>query len=80
MKARVSPFLLAAAAGALFSAGAVRAEEGAPSYTMEDVTACSGDAMRFCRHHMPSIKAIEDCMRANYASLQPKCQARFKGR
>ena len=51
--------------------------QGSPSYTIEDVTACSADAMRLCRSKMPDIDAIEDCMKANYQSLRPKCKARF---
>ena len=85
MPARHSPILVPAALlAAAFVGGAfvgvARADDEAPSYSMEDVTACSADAMRLCRHNMPSVKAIEDCMRANYDSLRPKCQARFKNR
>ena len=48
-----------------------------PSYTMEDVTACSQDAMKLCRDKLPDLDAIETCMKANYASLRPACKARF---
>ena len=86
MHASHSPILAAltapllAAAVLVGAAGVARADDDAPSYSMEDVTACSADAMRLCRHNMPSVKAIEDCMRANFNSLRPKCQARFKNR
>ena len=48
-----------------------------PHYSIEDVTACSADAMRLCRDKMPDIDKIEDCMKANYKNLRPKCQARM---
>ena len=48
-----------------------------PAYSMADVTACSHDAMHFCRDHMPDLDAIESCMRANYDRLRPACRARF---
>ena len=48
-----------------------------PSYTMEDVTACSQDAMKLCRDKLPDLDAIETCMKANYAALRPACKARF---
>lgn len=48
-----------------------------PGYTIEDVTACSADAMRLCRDKMPDIDKIEACMKANYENLRPKCKARF---
>ena len=51
--------------------------QDSPSYSIEDVTACSADAMRLCRDKMPDIEKIEDCMKANYESLRPKCKARF---
>ena len=47
---------------------------------MEDVTACSADAMKLCRDKMPDIEKIETCMKANYESLRPKCKARFRDR
>ena len=72
--------IFAAVVIAVACANVARAEDDAPSYSMEDVTACSADAMRLCRKNMPSIKAIEDCMRENYESLRPKCKARFKNR
>ena len=58
-----------------FGIGSARAAE--PSYTMEDVTACSQDAMKLCRDKLPDLDAIESCMKANYASLRPACKARF---
>ena len=49
----------------------------APSYTIEDVTACSQDAMKLCKDKIPDLDAIQICMKANYASLRPACKARF---
>ena len=49
----------------------------APSYSMEDVTACSSDAMRLCKDKLPDLDAIEACMQANYVNLHPACRARF---
>ena len=54
-----------------------RIATAAPSYSMEDVTACSGDAMRLCKDKLPDLDAIETCMQANYVNLHPACRARF---
>lgn len=54
-----------------------RADEGGPSYTIEDVTACSKDAMRICRDVLTDLDAVETCMKAHYEELNPRCQARF---
>ena len=56
---------------------AVPAFAAEPSYTMEDVTACSQDAMKLCREKLPDLDKIEACMKANYESLRPACKARF---
>ena len=48
-----------------------------PSYTIDDVTACSQDAMRICRDKLPDLNAIENCMKANYERLRPACKTRF---
>jgi hypothetical protein len=48
-----------------------------PSYTIDDVTACSQDAMRLCRDKLPDLDAIEGCMKANYERLHPACRSRF---
>ena len=48
-----------------------------PTYTIEDVTACSQDAMRLCRDKLPDLDAIESCMKANYDRLKPACRARL---
>ena len=48
-----------------------------PAYTIEDVTACSQDAMKLCRDRLPDLDAIETCMKANYDRLRPACRARF---
>ena len=61
-----------------FAAGVTMASaEQQPSYTIEDVTACSQDAMRICRDKLPDLDAIESCMKANYDRLRPACKARF---
>lgn len=67
--------VLLAAAGCLAGSCAARAEP--PSYTIEDVTACSKDALRLCKDKLADLDAIEACMKAKYAELSPKCQARF---
>ena len=57
--------------------GACQAMAQQPSYTIDDVTACSQDAMRICRDKLPNLDAIETCMKANYDRLRPACRARF---
>ena len=57
--------------------GVAKAEDSSLNYTMEDVTACSPDAMRLCKDKLPDLDAIEACMKAHYASLRPACKARF---
>ena len=75
MKFRATPIAAVALALAMPLGGAIA--QDSPSYTIEDVTACSADAMRLCRDKMPDIEQIESCMKANYESLRPKCRARF---
>ena len=58
-------------------AGASQALAQQPSYTIDDVTACSHDAMRICRDKIPDLEAIQTCMKANYDKLRPACKARF---
>ena len=58
-------------------AGAALAQTEKPSYSIEDVTACSPDAMRLCRDKIPDLDAIQDCMKAHYEKLRPACKARF---
>ena len=48
-----------------------------PKYDIEDVTACSPDAMRLCKDKLPDLDAIQDCMKTNYNRLRPACKARF---
>ncbi len=57
---------------------AALAEGKAPAYSIEDVTACSPDAMRLCRDKLPDLDAIEGCMKAHFANLRPACKARFE--
>ena len=77
MSVIASPIVLLALGSCVFFAGVVRADDDTPSYTIEDVTACSADAMRLCRDKMPNVEAIEQCMKSNYDSLRPKCKARM---
>ena len=65
------------AIGCSMSGGAAGAEK-APAYSIEDVTACSPDAMRLCRDKLPDLDAIESCMKSNYERLRPACKARFE--
>lgn len=53
------------------------ASAGKPAYDIEDVTACSPDAMRLCKDKLPDLDAIQLCMKANYEHLRPACKARF---
>ena len=76
MPAKLSPFL-AALALALVAAGTARAATDTSNYTIEDVTACSPDAMRLCKDKLPDLDAIEGCMKEHYAQLRPACKARF---
>jgi hypothetical protein len=77
MTFRASPIAASAVALALALPCGVALAQDSPSYTIEDVTACSADAMRLCRDKMPDIDRIEACMKANYENLRPKCKARF---
>lgn len=56
------------------TAGACAAK---PAYDIEDVTACSPDAMRLCKDKLPDLDAIQTCMKENYSRLRPACKARF---
>lgn len=60
------------------TAGHALAQDDAPSYSIEDVKACSKDAIRLCKSKIASIAAIEACMRNHFDELRPACQARFK--
>lgn len=75
---RALPIVLSLAGSLAAFSGAARAQDDEPSYTMEDVTACSADAMRLCQNEMPDVKAIQSCMSAKFDRLSAKCQARFK--
>lgn len=69
-------FLVCASLSA--TAGHATAQDEAPSYSIDDVKACSKDAIRLCKSKIASIAAIEACMRAHFDELRPACQARFK--
>ena len=58
----------------VFATTAARADDG---YTLEEVQACSSDAMRFCQDALPDIHKIEVCMQAKKAQLSKGCQAMF---
>ncbi len=66
-----------AAASVVAASGAV-ADDEPESYTLEEVQACSGDAMRLCRDALPSIHKIEACMEAKLSQLSKPCQAMFR--
>lgn len=60
------------------AAGATGANAaGKPKYDIDDVTACSPDAMRLCKDKLPDLDAIQTCMKENYSQLRPACRARF---
>ena len=61
----------------LIGLGATAVHADQPSYNIDDVTACSSDAMRLCRDRLPDLEAIESCMKSNYDRLKPACKARF---
>ncbi len=58
-------------------AGVAEAATDTSNYTIEDVTACSPDAMRLCKDKLPDLDAIQICMKDNYERLRPACKARF---
>lgn len=45
--------------------------------TAEQRSACEGDAFKFCFSDIPSVSAIEACLKANEPKLSPACQAEF---
>ncbi len=59
------------------SPGLALAQTEKPGYSIEDVTACSPDAMKLCRDKIPDLEAIQACMKAHYAVLRPACKSRF---
>jgi len=75
MTIRTLPIALLVLGAGVLAATAAPAQQ--PSYTIDDVTACSGDAMRLCRDKLPDLDNIETCMKANYEKLHPACRARF---
>jgi hypothetical protein len=78
MTKTVLPMVLLALASCVSVSGIAFAQGDAPNYSMEDVTACSPDAMRLCKDKLPDVDAIESCMKANYENLRPACKARFE--
>ena len=58
-------------------AGWADAATDTSNYTIDDVTACSPDAMRLCKDKLPDLDAIQTCMKDNYVHLRPACKARF---
>lgn len=59
------------------SSACTTARADKPAYDIEDVTACSPDAMRLCKDKLPDLNAIQTCMKENYEKLRPACKARF---
>ncbi len=59
------------------AASTVARADDATSYTLEEVQACSGDAMRFCQDSLPDVHKIESCMQAKKSQLSKACQAMF---
>ncbi len=73
---RTITLALALAWSGAFAVTAACADE-ADNYTLEEVQACSGDAMRFCQDALPDVHKIESCMQAKKAQLSKACQAMF---
>lgn len=48
------------------------------NYTIEQVQACSDDAMRLCGNEIPDVRRIRDCMISKKPQLSAACQAMFK--
>lgn len=57
---------------AFAASGAARAQG-----TAQQRSACEGDAFKFCFSDIPSVSAIEACLKANEPKLSPACQAEF---
>lgn len=47
--------------------------------TPEQRAACTPDALRLCASEIPDVGRVTACMKANRASLSPRCQASFPG-
>ena len=77
MSVKRFPILFALAVSGLTFSGVARADDDDSSYTLEEVQACSADAMRFCRDALPDVHKIESCMVAKKAMLSHACQAQF---
>jgi hypothetical protein len=45
--------------------------------TPEERSACTGDALQFCSTDIPTVPAIEACLRRNESALSPECRAEF---
>ena len=59
MTFRAAPIVVSAVVLAFSIPFATAWAQDNPSYSIEDVTACSADAMRLCRDKMPDIEKIE---------------------
>ena len=75
MTLKALPFVVLILVGA---GGATNALAAKPAYDIDDVTACSPDAMRLCKDKLPDLDAIQTCMKENYENLRPACKARFE--
>ena len=73
----MSPKILPIALLVLGAANSTAALAEKPVYDIDDVTACSPDAMRLCKDKLPDLDAIQLCMKENYEKLRPACKARF---
>ena len=73
----MTPKALPLALVLLVAAAFTSAHAGKPKYDIDDVTACSPDAMRLCKDRLPDLDAIQVCMKENYDRLRPACKARF---
>ncbi len=68
-------FVAVAALGAAIALGA--STPALAQGTAEQRSACEGDAFKFCFSDIPSVSAIEACLKANEPKLSPACQTEF---
>ena len=45
--------------------------------TADQVSACIGDAFRYCSSEIPSSARVEACLISNKGKLTPSCRAQF---
>ena len=78
MTVKALPIVLLVFSAAFTSIATMCSAMDSSDYTMEDVTACSPDAMRICKDKLPDLDQIQECMKANFEKLRPACKARFE--